>query len=167
MGIKDPLSPMTPTSPDMGGGTLGAAPPQYAAADVGFNQAAFSCIKPPPAKNSSSRKADEHDPANTGEPIAPPPSLLSPRDGDASKDRYAMLSCDDSENIQWNGNSGGRGSGSIQLDANQGKRLGIGLSTIHEDDAEEETLARKALKSELLSLGEKRRRRKGLRKLFG
>lgn len=148
----EPLSP-TPTSPN---GTLGAAP-RYTA-HSNYNPVTFNAIKPPPppdapvATVAPVNKRAEAEQA----PIKAPPAMPTSPKEDSDGDRYAMLSGEDGENNPTVGNVHGR----------------LGLSTIIEEgDSNVGVLLspRKdvsSLKLELLALGEKKKKKKGLRKLF-
>ncbi|KAL7545270.1 hypothetical protein ACHAWF_008616 [Thalassiosira exigua] len=129
-------------------GTLGAAP-RYDAPGLGYGQVAYGAARPmPPAKRAEAAPRREEAPQT-------PPTPSYPRDDGA--DKYAAVPDEDGENVP------------SMANAPPGHRLlGRGLSPIPEDEGDEAdpSLARRALKSELLSLGSGRRR-KGLGKLFG
>lgn len=149
--VQQPLSP-TPMSPT-GSGTLGATPRYTTSMD--YNPVSFHSIKPPPAAATATpskvQVEVEQDPKNE----APPAALLSPKE-DSISDRYAMPSLEDSENNPSVGNNNERN---------------MGLSTILEEGdngvlSPIKAQNTNALKLELLALGENKKKKKGLRKLF-
>jgi hypothetical protein len=114
--------------------TILGAAPRYTT-NTDYNQVAFNAIKNIPTQKKQSIVSS----STTKKEIA--------QEAYTDSDRYAMLNSGDSENMCLNG-----------------RRIGMGLRTIPED----ETLSPKKneLKLELMALGDKKKR-KGLKKLFG
>ena len=140
--IVVPVLPTARPSSGAGEGTLGATAPRYTS-NNDYNAVTYNSIKPLTAKSQKKKITKVPQAPANGTP-------LSPKDEEIS-DRYAMT--DDGENNPVVGNAGTG-------------RLG-GLSTISEDEdpEEDDSLAKKALKSELLMLREIKKK-KGIRKMF-
>lgn len=127
-------------------GTLGAAP-RYTT-NMDYNSVTFNAIQ----SHASSSAALSKKQPNKDQALKAPATPTTPLSKeDPIRDRYAMFNGEDSENNSSIGNA----------------RLGLSPIPEEEDGVSTPRKDNSALKLELLALGEKKKKKGGLRKLFG